>query len=451
MPATIIDSALFGDTFSNPAMRAIFSDERRIQYYLDIEGALARVQARLGIIPQEAAEEINRHCRVEQIDMAKLKAQIDVIGHPVLPTVQQLVGLCAKGLGEWSHWGTTTQDIMDTAAILQVRDALNLVEEDMTAISNSLATLAERYRDTPMAGRTKTQQAVPISFGLKMAILLATFMRHRARLEELRARVLVGQFAGAAGTLASLGKDGLRVQRGLMAELGLGQPEIGWHTMRDRFAEIGCFLGLLTGTLGKIATDINLMAQTEVQEVSESFTPGRGSSSTMPQKRNPVSSSYILGCTGVVRQQVAALLDAMVAEHERSNGPWEIEWIVLPEIFLLSSGALAHTRSLVAGLQVDPARMRKNLELTGGMIVAEAVMMGLGPYLGRQRAHDLVYEICRAAVRSGRPLLDLLAENPEISKHCDRSTLAKLTDPANYLGVTGEMIDEVLAAYRQAR
>ena len=451
MPATIIDSALFGDTFSNPAMRAIFSDERRIQYYLDIEGALARVQARLGIIPQAAAEEINRHCRVEQIDMARLKAQIDVIGHPILPTVQQLVGLCAKGLGEWCHWGTTTQDIMDTATIMQVRDALNLVEQEMTAISNSLATLAERYRDTPMAGRTKTQQAVPISFGLKMAILLATFMRHRARLQELRARVLVGQFAGAAGTLASLGKDGLRVQKALMTELGLGQPEIGWHTMRDRFAEIGCFLGLLTGTLGKIATDVNLMAQTEVQEVSESFTPGRGSSSTMPQKRNPVSSSYILGCTGVVRQQVAALLDAMVAEHERSNGPWEIEWIVLPEIFLLSSGALAHTRSLVAGLQVDPARMRKNLELTGGMIVAEAVMMGLGPYLGRQRAHDLVYEICRAAVRSGRPLLDLLAENPEISKHVDRSTLAKLTDPANYLGVTGEMIDEVLAAYRQAR
>ena len=449
MPATIIDSALFGDTFSNPAMRAIFSDERRIQYYLDIEGALARVQARLGIIPQEAAEEINRHCRVEQIDMARLKAQIDVIGHPILPTVQQLVKLCSGGLGEWCHWGTTTQDIMDTAVILQVRDALNLVEEEMTAISSSLASLAERYRDTPMAGRTKTQQAVPISFGLKMAILLATFMRHRARLEELRTRVLVGQFAGAAGTLASLGKDGLRVQKALMIELGLGQPEIGWHTMRDRFAEIGCFLGLLTGTLGKIAADVNLMAQTEVQEVSESFTPGRGSSSTMPQKRNPVSSSYILSCTAVVRQQVAALLDAMVAEHERSNGPWEIEWIVLPEIFLLSSGALAHTRSLIAGLQVDPARMRKNLELTGGMIVAEAVMMGLGPYLGRQRAHDLVYEICRAAVASGRPLLDLLAENPEISKHCDRSTLAKLTDPANYLGVTGEMIDDVLAVYKQ--
>jgi 3-carboxy-cis,cis-muconate cycloisomerase len=448
MPATIIDSALFGDLFSNPAMRLVFSDERRIQYYLDIEGALARVQARLEIIPKEAAEEISRHCFVEQIDMARLKKQIDVIGHPVLPVVQQLVGLCSNGMGEWCHWGTTTQDIIDTATIMQVRDALNLVEQDLAAISDSLASLAERYRDTPMAGRTKTQQAVPISFGLKMAVLLATFERHRERLREMRARVLVGQFAGAAGTLASLGKDGLRIQEALMVELGLGQPEIAWHTMRDRFAEVGCFLGLVTGTLGKIAMDINLMAQTEVQEVSEAFTAGRGSSSTMPQKRNPVSTSYILACTGVVRQQVGALLDAMVAEHERSNGPWEIEWIVVPEIFSLASGALAHTRSVLSGLQVDPERMRKNLEMTGGMIVAEAVMMGLGPYLGRQRAHDLVYEICRAGVASGRPLLDLLAENQEISRHADRAALAKLIEPANYLGVSGEMIDRVLTTYR---
>jgi 3-carboxy-cis,cis-muconate cycloisomerase len=450
MPATVIDSILFGDLFSSQAMRTIFSDERRVQYYLDIEGALARVQSRLGIIPKEAAAEICRHCFVEQIDMARLKKQIDAIGHPVLPVVQQLVGLCSGGLGEWCHWGTTTQDIIDTATIMQTRDALNLVEQDLHAIADSLAALAERHRNTPMAGRTKTQQAVPISFGLKMAVLLATFERHLARLRELRARVLVGQFAGAAGTLASLGKDGLRVQEALMLELGLGQPEIAWHTMRDRFAEVGCFLGLVTGTLGKIATDVNLMAQTEVQEVSESFTPGRGSSSTMPQKRNPVSTSYILGCAGVVRQQVAALLDAMVAEHERSNGPWEIEWIAIPEIFLLSSGALAHARSLLSGLQVDPERMRKNLDLTGGMIVAEAVMMGLGPYLGRQRAHDLVQEICRAGIASGRPLLDLLAENAEITQHADRTTLARLTDPANYLGVSGEMIDRVLAAHRSS-
>ena len=215
--------------------------------------------------------------------------------------------------------------------------------------------------------------------------------------------------------------------------------------MRDRFAEVGCFLGLVTGTLGKIATDVNLMAQTELQEVAEPFAPGRGSSSTMPQKRNPVSASYIIGCTGMVRQHVAALLDAMVGDYERFSGAWEIEWIAIPEIFLLSSGALTQTRFILTGLHVDPERMRKNLDLTGGMIVAEAVMMGLGPYLGRQHAHDLVYDLCRSAVATGRPLLDVLAENPEIAQHLDRAALAKLADPANYLGLAGEMVDRVLA------
>ena len=217
MTATVIDSALFCDLFSRKAMRDIFSDERRIQHYLDIEAALARVQAELGIIPMEAAEEICRHCFVEQIDMARLKKQIDTIGHPVLPVVQQLVSLCAAGLGEWCHWGTTTQDIIDTATVLQIREALNLVEEDLDGISAALADLAWRHRNTAMAGRTKTQQAVPITFGYKMAVLLAAFQRHQVRLKELRQRVLVGEFGGAVGTLASLGSEGLKVQEALMA------------------------------------------------------------------------------------------------------------------------------------------------------------------------------------------------------------------------------------------
>ncbi len=302
-----------------------------------------------------------------------------------------------------------------------------------------------------MAGRSNLQQAVPITFGYKMAVMLAGIERHRARLKELRPRVLVGEFGGAAGNLSSLGARGLEVQQALMAELGLGQPEIAWHTMRDRIAEAGCFLGLVTGTLGKIATDVKLMMQTEVEEVYEPFAEGRGSSSTMPQKRNPISSNYIIACTAMVRQNVAALLDAMVEDHERSTGPWEIEWIAVPEIFLLSAGALGQARFLVEGLQVDPARMRRNLDLTGGLIVSEAVMMGLGPHLGRQRAHDLVYDICRATIATGRPFLDLLAEDKEIASHLDRAALAKLVDPANYLGLAGAMVDRVLALYAEAR
>src|SRR5581483_6070143 len=263
------------------------------------------------------------------------------------------------------------------------------------------------------------------------------------RLQELRPRVLVGEFGGAAGTLASLGKDGLKVQEGLMQELGLGQPAIAWHTMRDAIAETGCFLGLVTGTLGKIATDVKLMMQTEVEEVYEPFAEGRGSSSTMPQKRNPISCNYIVACTSMVRQNVAALLDAMVEDHERSTGPWEIEWISVPEIFCLASGALNQARFLMEGLEVDPARMRANLDLTRGLIVSEAVMMGLGPYLGRQRAHDLVYDICRKTITAKESFLDLLAADPDIAKHMNRDALAKLVDPSNYLGVAGEMIDRV--------
>jgi len=448
MPATALDSAIFRDIFSTEAMRRVFSDENRIQKYLDIEAALAKVQARLGIIPKDAAVEIVKHCQVAEYDLALLKKQTERIGYPVLPVVQQLVKKCANGVGEWCHWGATTQDITDTATVLQIREALDLVEGELKAISKALAGLAKKYRDTPMAGRSNLQQAVPITFGFKAATLLSGFDRHLERLKELRPRVLVGEFGGAAGTLASLGKDGLKVQEGLMKELGLGQPAIAWHTMRDAIAETGCFLGLVTGTLGKIATDVKLMMQTEVEEVYEPFAEGRGSSSTMPQKRNPISCNYIVACTSMVRQNVAALLDAMVEDHERSTGPWEIEWISVPEIFCLASGALNQACFLMEGLEVDPARMRANLDLTRGLIVSEAVMMGLGPYLGRQRAHDLVYDICRKSITAKESFLDLLAADPDISKHMKRDELAKLVDPANYLGVAGEMIDRVLAGHR---
>jgi len=444
MPSTILDSAVFRDIFTTPAMRHVWSDENRVQKYLDFEAALARAQARLGIIPKNAAAEIVRHCEAKQIDMAKLKEATEKIGYPVLPVVQQLVALCKDGLGEWSHWGATTQDITDTATIMQIREALDLIENEIDGIRDALATLAKKYRDTPMAGRSNLQQAVPITFGYKMATLLGAYERHKQRLDELRPRVLVGEFGGAAGTLSSLGKDGLKVQTELMKELKLGQPDISWHTVRDRIAEVGCFLGLVTGTCGKIAFDVKLLMQTEVEEVYEPFHQGRGSSSTMPQKRNPISSVYITAQTAMVKQLAAALLEAMVEDHERATGPWEIEWIALPEIFMLSAGALAQTRFVVEGLQVNEKRMRDNIGITKGLLMSEAVMMGLGTAIGRNRAHDVVYDICREVVKTGRPLVDLLAEDKEISKHASREQLEKMVDPTNYLGVAGEMVDRVL-------
>ena len=451
MPASIIDSAIFGNLFGTAAMREVWSDENRTRKYLEIEAALARVQARLGIIPQQAADEIARNCRLEKIDMNKLREQTERIGYPVLGVVQQIVAACRDGLGEWSHWGATTQDITDTATVLQMKEGLDLIEKDLKALSDSLAKLARKHRDTPMVARSNLQQAVPITFGFKMAELLSAVERHRERLRQLKPRVLVGEFSGAAGSLASIEKGALETQEGLMKELGLAQPVIAWHTQRDTIAETGCFLALVAGTLGKLAMDVKLLMQTEVGEVYEPFAHGRGSSSTMPQKRNPVSSLYIHACAATVRQQAAALLDAMVADHERSTGPWEIEWIVLPEIFVLSAGALHQANFIVAGLEVDAQRMRANLDLTHGLVVSEAVMMGLAPYLGREHAHDLVYDLCRDALKQDKPLLDLLAANAEITQHVDRKKLAELCDPANYLGLSGVMVDRVLSQLKESR
>jgi 3-carboxy-cis,cis-muconate cycloisomerase len=448
MPSTLIDSVIFQGIFSSDAMRQVWSDENRTQKYLDIESALAKVQGRLGLIPQEAADEIISHCQLSQIDMVKLRAQTERIGYPILGVVSQLNALCRDKLGEYCHWGATTQDITDTATVLQIREALDLVDGELSAISAAMAQLARDHRLTPMIGRSNLQQAIPVTFGYKVAGLLSAIERHRERLDQLRSRVLVGEFAGAAGTLASLQTGAMDTQAGLCAELGLGQPLIAWHTIRDNIAEVGCFLGLVGGTLGKLSMDVKLMMQTEVAEVFEPYHHGRGSSSTMPQKRNPISSCYIHAAISVVRQHAAALMDAMVADHERSTGPWEIEWIVLPEAFCLMAGALKQSRQLLEGLEVDPVRMRENIDLTHGLVMSEAVMMGLGPCIGREYAHDLVYDLCRDALKQRRPLIELLAEHPEINIHLDRAALVQLCDPANYLGQSGVMVDRVLASLR---
>ncbi len=445
MAASIIDSIIFQGIFTTDPMRAVWSDENRTQKYLDIEAALARVQGRLGLIPQAAADEIVSHCHLEQIDMARLRQQTERIGYPILGVVTQLNQLCRDKLGEYCHWGVTTQDITDTATVLQIREGLALVEADLEAIATQMARLAREHRDTPMIGRSNLQQAIPVTFGYKMAGLLSAVLRHRERLAQLKERVLVGEFAGAAGTLASLQTGAMETQAGLCAELGLKQPVIAWHTIRDNIAEVGAFLGLVGGTLGKLSMDVKLMMQTEVGEVFEPYAHGRGSSSTMPQKRNPISSCYIHASISVLRQHAAALMDAMVADHERSTGPWEIEWIVLPEAFCLMAGALEQSLAVLQGLEVDAQAMRRNIDMTHGLVMSEAVMMGLGPHIGREFAHDLVYDLCRQALKDQRPLLDLLAEHPKINTHLDREALARLCDPANYLGQSGVMVDRVLA------
>ncbi len=446
MASGIIDSAIFRDMFGTAAMRAVFSDENMLQKHLEVEVALARVQARLGIIPQTAADDIAAGASdAKMLDLVEMKREAEIVGYPILPLVHQIGHLCRDGAGQYAHWGATTQDIQDTGTVLQLREAFDLIEADLAALGEILAELSVRHRDTVMAGRTHLQHALPVTFGYKTAVWLSSIDRHRERLAELRKRVLVGQFAGAAGTLASLGDRGLEVSDALMDELGLGRPSMPWHVARDGVAEAICFLGLVTGTLGKIATDVMLMMATETQEAFEPFVKGRGGSSTMPQKRNPISCELIIAAGKVVRQHAALGLDAMVTDFERATGPWHVEWVVVPEAFVLTAGALNQARFMLSGLEVNADRMRRNLDMTSGLIVAEAVMMGLAPTLGRQTAHDVVYDACRKASQGGLSLLDALRATPEVADKLPDSELVRLTDPAGYLGEAPRMVDRFLA------
>jgi 3-carboxy-cis,cis-muconate cycloisomerase len=447
MPSTVFDSDIFRDAFGSQAMRAIFSDRATIARYVEVEVALAAAEAKVGVIPKEAAAAIARLARADAIDVAKLKAETDLVGYPIVGVVHQLAKQCGEA-GRFVHWGATTQDIMDSATVLQIRDALALVEADLAALDTTLAALAKKHRDTVMAGRTHLQHALPVTFGYKAAVWRGMIVRHRQRLHELKPRVLVGQFAGAAGTLASLGEKGLAVHDALMDELQLGRPPTPWHVARDGVAESVALLALIAGTLAKIATDVMLLMQTEVGEAFEPFVPGRGSSSTMPQKRNPIACEFIVAAAKIVRQQAGLMLDALAADHERATGPWQLEWAAIPQAFIATGGALRQSRFLLEGLIVDAGRMRRNLDLTGGLIVAEAVMMALAEHTGRGAAHDIVYGACRAALDKGTTLLEELQRLPEVTRHFNEKRLAELTDPVNYLGSVGAMVDRALGRKR---
>jgi 3-carboxy-cis,cis-muconate cycloisomerase len=445
---TVFDSILFRDAFGTPRMREVFSDYALITRYAEVEIALAKAEARCGVIPPDAAQEIAKRTSVSGFDFDLLRRETDVVGYPILPLVHQIAKQCGEA-GRYVHWGATTQDIMDTAVVLQMRDGLKIIEEDIGVLRGILADLSRRYRDTPMAGRTHLQQALPVTFGYKTAIWLAMFDRHAERLEQLKPRVLVGQFAGAAGTLASLGDKGFDVQKALCEELGLGVPVSTWHVARDNFAEVVNFFGLLTGSLGKIALDIMIMASTEFAELYEPFVKGRGASSTMPQKRNPISSELMLAACKGVRQHAGLMLDAMVQDFERATGPWHAEWMAIPESFVLTASALHQAKFALGGLIVDEKKMAENLDISRGLIVAEAVMMGLAPQMGRQEAHDVVYDACRIANEKQMTLADALSANPQVSGRIDRATIDRLTSPGNYLGLASEMVDRVLAASRR--
>ena len=436
--------------FATDSMRAVFSDRARIARMLDFEAALAQAEASVGVIPASAAGVIERRCDVDQFDVAAIGHAARNAGNLAIPLVSALtrnVAATDAGASGYVHWGATSQDVIDTALVLQLRDALALIEIDIERLATALAKQARRHAATLLAGRTWLQQALPITLGLKLAGVVSALDRHRARLTALRGRTLVVQFGGAAGTLASLDDRGLAVTEALAARLSLAVPDTPWHTHRDRFCDVAATLGMLTATLGKLARDVSLLAQTEVGEAREPAAPGRGGSSTMPQKRNPVGASIALAAAVRVPGLVSTMLTAAIQEHERGLGNWPAEWDTLPEIALLASGALAAMVEVAEGLEIDATRMRANLEITQGLIFAEAVQMALAPKIGRDTAHSLVASACRRATAESAHLRDILAQEPGVSRFLDAQALDRLFDPVEYLGESRGFIERALAAH----
>ena len=445
MPALVTNSKIWGEMFGTREMHDIFSDEITVQLYLDVEAALARAQSKLGIIPKEAGDKITHAANIKIIDWEILKKRTEVVGYPILPVVEQLSKNVADDYGQFCHWGATTQDIMDTADVLQMKKGLELLFADLNAIFLSLSKIIKEHINTPMAGRTHLQHALPIPFGYKAATWLSGIDRHIERLKEIQNRLYNISFFGAAGTLASLGeKDGLNTQVELAKELSLNVPDVRWHSIRDNFTETTGWLALVGSSLGKIAYYIMLMMQTETQEVSEPFLHGRGSSSTMPQKRNPISSEVILACSKILREYHSSMLDAMVLDHERATGQWQVEWSSIPNAFIIASASISSAKFLLEGLEVSPENMIKNMDKTKGLIVAESVMMSLASHLGRQVAHDLVYDCCRKSLKENVPFLDSLLSVKEISNIFDKQELKKIISPTNYLGASPAMAQKFL-------
>jgi 3-carboxy-cis,cis-muconate cycloisomerase len=432
-------------------LNEIFSDRGRVQRMLDFEAALARAEARVGVIPRAASMTIEKKCRVELVDLSLLAESAALAGNLAIPLVKQLTALVAqddKESARFVHWGATSQDAIDTGFILQLREALALICGDLDRLSRATAELTSKFRTTPLAARTWMQHALPTTFGFKTAGWLDALNRHRSRFSEMQHRTRVLQFGGAVGTLAALQGKGLDVAQALAQELHLELPDISWHSHRDRVAEVATTFGLLTGTLGKIARDISLHAQTEVGELSEPAAAGRGGSSTMPHKRNPVTAAVILSAAARVPALVSTLLSAMVQEDERGLGGWHAEWESLPEIIMLAGGALHHLAETLPGLTINSERMRENLSLTNGLIFAEAVTMALGSKIGRLQAHQLVEAACLRALAERKDLRAILAQDREMAGLLSSAELDQLFDPRRYMGAAELLIDRVLSSHQ---
>ncbi|MEI2416309.1 adenylosuccinate lyase [Orrella sp. JC864] len=445
MGAYVIDSVLFRDQFGTEAMRRIFSDENTVQRWLDVEAALAKVQGEMGIIPAAAAAEIQRRSQVRNIDLPALKAEMDRTAHPIVPLLRAMKQVCEGDAGEYIHWGATTQDIMDTGTILQVREALDEIDASYRKLFENVCALAARYRDQVMVGRSHGQHALPITFGFKAAGWAEELRRNAQRLRQMRERVLVGQFSGAVGTLAALGEAGMAVQQRLFEELGLGCPAITWHTSRDNVAELISVLAIACGTAGKIAHEVFSLQKTETAELEEPFALGKVGSSTMPHKRNPPVCEGVIAVNRLVRATVPLAIEGIVADHERDKVVLQAEREYIGRVFAMTHAAIQKMVFVTGGLSVRTQNMERNLYAQNGLLMSEAVMMGLSEALGRQEAHEIVYGICMDVFENGGSLKDALMRHPDVSARLSEAQIDRMLAPHGYVGHAGAFVDQVLA------
>jgi 3-carboxy-cis,cis-muconate cycloisomerase len=435
-----LDSKLYGASFSNARVAELFTDAHHIKTMLEVEAALARAQAKLGMIPKDAALEIERAAQSLEVDIAQLRAGIANDGFPVIELVRQLRAKVSSNAANFVHFGATTQDILDTANALRIRDALEIIRELLERLIAQLAQLTRAHRNTIMAGRTHTQQALPITFGFKVAGWLAPLLRHHERLRELETRVNVVQFGGAVGTLAALGNRGLEVQHALAAELKLNEPLIPWHTQRDNIAELAGWLALVTSSLGKIAQDVLLLAQSEIAEIRESGDVNRGGSSTMPQKSNPITSELILTIARMNAALLPALHQANLHEHERGTHGIQLEWLTLAQMIGFTSGALEQAVNLSQNVVVNTDRMLENVRASHGLMMTEALSFALAQHMPKTDAKKLSADLAREALETKQHVIGLARAKMKLPIDWDS------LQESNYLGSSDAMIDRVLEA-----
>jgi len=444
MASSSVDSRVFGVLFASEEMKKIFSDENRVQKWLDTEAALARAQAKLDIITQDQADEITKKAKVELLNL-------DAIGETykstitIVPLLKEFKKVLDNNAGEFVHWGATSQDIMDNGLILQMREAHVLLTKLLTRTYEECLRISEKYKDTVMAGRTHVIHALPITFGFKTAMWADELKRNLIRLEELKPRLLKGQLSGAVGTLASQEGKGFAMQELMMKDLGLAVPVISWHPTRDHIAEYVSLLALISGSIGRISHEILSLQRTEICEVEEPFFMGKIGSSTMPHKRNPQVCESIIALTKIVRAQAPLAVEIMQCENERDWGCEAVEWDIVPKTSICMAAALEKMNDTLENLIVYPNNMKENLNKLKGAMLSEAVMLHLGEKLGRLTAHEIVYEVCMKAFTEGTMVIDALLDRKEVADAFSRAELAEILDPVKYTGLSSEFVDRVLA------